>query len=108
MAAFLIGECGRTELEAAQTTFTELRALSRAHEARERREWERLRWQEWHQTMLSPYIKPVNKPRTPKAMMPFAWETPDNMEAPKGCEVTPEITELMADIFEKLKARNNG
>lgn len=78
--AFLVGRCGKTEREAMLTSFREFRLLSEGHEQALRERWEIARWEQWMQVNLSPYIKPLHKPRRPRDLMRFPWENDDSTE----------------------------
>lgn len=47
----------------------------------------------WQEMLLSPNIKPGNKPRTPQSFCRFPWEQPDAealAEKAKAFRITPE------------------
>lgn len=58
--------------------------------------------------MLNPYIKAGQKPKTPKAMMRFAWEEEDipgaNVTA-EMCHPTEAEVAAVRDIFKELLAK---
>ena len=75
--------------------------------------WEIARWMAWQQVLLSPDIKPAQKPHTPKAFMTFPWEKPDAGEIERMKEdsvVTEseaiELTKIFADYHLKNKENN--
>jgi len=92
----------KTEKEAACTTFGEFRALYEQREQERRDAWEIARWEEWHQTVMNPYVKQGNKPRTPKSMMRFPWETEDLTR-----EITPEDCHIDKDTLAWLEKKYN-
>ena len=96
-----------TEKQAALTSFHEYILRFEGAEKKERSKWERLRWLEWHQTLLSPYIKPANKPSSPQAFMRFGWEKAKEIK-PEDCVVTPEQIEKLNAIAAQLKRKKNG
>lgn len=70
-------------------------------------QWEQVRWQEWHQTILSPYIKSGNKPSSPKAMMRFPWEEDDSVKR-EDCYLTDEQIAGLNKILSDLQSKKNG
>jgi len=58
--------------------------------------------------LLSPNIKPGNKPKTPQSFCRFPWETPEAEELRKKAEqyrVTPEEEEALNKILTEWEAR---
>lgn len=74
--AFLVGRCGKTLREAAMTSEEEYRLLRDGYEAREREEWEKLRWRVYMEWSISPNLK--KRPRTPQDVIRFPWEKEDH------------------------------
>lgn len=72
MEAFLVGECGKTEREAALTSAHEFRLLQDGKQRETREKWEMLRWMMWQHVKMSPHIK--NKPNSPQQYLRFPWE----------------------------------
>ena len=71
---FLVGECGKSIVQAGFTTAREIRCLFEAKQKEQRERWEIARWQSYLQMRLSPYIKPHHKPSTPQAWIRLPWE----------------------------------
>lgn len=89
-----------TAREAAMTSMEEFRLRVEAKDRQEQKEWERLRWQEWHQTMLNPYIKQANRPKSPKALMRFPWEDEDEVKVkPEDCHISKEEEAALNRLF---------
>ena len=71
------------------------------------------RWMAWQNMMLSPNIKPVNKPKTPIAFCRFPWEEPVEDELKRKAEeyrVTEEEIAELNRIFAEVEAaqKQNG
>lgn len=72
------------------------------------------RWIAWQNMLLSPNIKPVNKPRTPTAFCRFPWEEAEDEELKRKAKeyrVTPEEIAELNRIFAEVEAaqkQNNG
>ena len=65
------------------------------------------RWIAWQNMMLSPHIKPVNKPKTPTAFCRFPWDEPEGDELKRKAEqyrVTPEEIAELNRIFAEVEA----
>ena len=62
------------------TSFHEFRLLAEGHGQALRERWEIARWEQWMQVNLSPYIKPLHKPRRPCDLMRFPWEDDESTE----------------------------
>ncbi len=78
----------------------EVRQRMEGYERQQHHAWEIARWQEWHQTMLNPYIKPADRPKTPKALVCFPWEQPDEARVkPADCHLTKEQIAELNKIF---------
>lgn len=105
---FLVGRCGLTQVQAAQTSMTELRHLVEEANKQTQERWEIARWERWHALQLSPDIKPFNKPATPKAMMRFPWEEPDVEITKEDCHISPEAEQALNDIVADFYARRNA
>lgn len=68
------------------------------------------RWMVWQIMRLSPYIKPVDKPNSPKSFWPFPWEQPDDDELKRKAEmyrITPEEEAELNRILMEWEASNN-
>lgn len=60
--------------------------------------------------VLSPNIKPHNKPHTPQSYVRFPWEKPtkEEVEAMAArCKVSDEEAAALNRIFDDLNKRNN-
>lgn len=108
--AFLVGQCGLTEEQAAFTSWHEyqLRLEGKSKELQER--WSLARWICWQQHLLSPHIKQGKKARTPQAFCRFPWEESEEEEIKRKAEeyrITPEqeaeLNRIMAE-WEASKA----
>lgn len=106
MEAFLLGEMRYTERQAGLATAREIYELMRAWGERERGAWERTRWMAWQMMLLSPNIKPANKPRTVQDFMRLPWEKaePTTVTAERARVTEAERAALNA-IFDELHAR---
>ena len=67
----------------------------------------------WQNMMLSPNIKPVNKPKSPMAFCRFPWEEPEDDEIRRKAEkyrVTDEEIAELNRIFAEVEAakKQNG
>lgn len=105
MEAFLVGRCGKTEREAGLTTTREYLLLRKGADEAARERWEIARWQAWQRMLLSPDIKPHNKPNNPKAFMRFPWEEPEAEEVlrmAKGSRVSEDEAKELNRIFTQL------
>lgn len=69
---FLVGRCGKSIKQAAMTSKEEYDLLVEGHNAREREEWERLRWRVFMDWSISPNLK--RRPHTPQDVVRFPWE----------------------------------
>jgi len=104
--AFLVGTCGLSEHEAALTSWTEFTLRLKGHEKETQRKWELARWMAWQTMLLSPNIKPGNKPKTPHAFCPFPWEELDNEALKKKadqCKVTEDEKNELNRIFAEIE-----
>lgn len=62
----------------------------------------------WQNLLLSPNIKPANKPKTPQAFYRFAWEQPTEDELRKKVQeytVTPQEIEGLNRIFAEIERK---
>ena len=111
MEEFLVGRCGKTEREAGLTSYREFRMLVKGKEAEEHERWELARWQAFNNLLLSPHIKAIKKPKSPKAWFRFPWERPDDDEVEKikrNSKVTAaevaELERIFADYHSRVKS----
>lgn len=86
------------------TTLAEYELKLKGYHFRQRTAWEVARWEQYHQTQISPNIKPERKPRSPKALLKFDWEEDDEIAVTaEECHITEEgqnaLTELMKKTF---------
>ena len=104
MEAFLVGACGRTEAQAARTSFRELRLLREGKEQERKDRYELARWIAFHIYSQNPYIKPP-RAHTAQSCCRFPWEETteeEAREAAERCRVTPEEEAKLNEIFEKI------
>lgn len=97
-----------TERQAALTGWREYELRRKGHEEAAREEWERIRWKAWRDILLSPHIKRLDKPRSPKAFLRFPWEEPEDDELRRKAEdyrVSPEEEAELNRIFNELENR---
>jgi len=100
--AFLIGQCGKTQREAALTTFSEYRALMQGKAEQNRTAWEVARWRIWWEFQLSPNIKPEHKPREMTGICVFPWEADEYTEKMQNAAKTAEISEETQNALRAL------
>ena len=106
MEAFLLGEMRMTERQAGLATAREIYELMRAWSERERGAWERTRWLAWQMMLLSPNIKPANKPHSVQEFMRLPWETaPAVTVTAEKARVTEREKAVLNAIFDELHAR---
>ena len=94
-----------SQAQAARTSLAEIRHLVEGHNRGVQEMWEIARWMRWHAVQLSPDIKPFNKPHSPRLMMRFPWEEPEQEITPQDCHVTEEEARVLEAIMEDLKRR---
>lgn len=102
-----MGRCGRTEREAAGTTYREYRLLVEGKDAQERERYELARWLAYRIYAQNPYIKPP-KAGSVKAYFRFPWEEPTEEEATqaaKDCKVSKEEAAILDRIFEEIEKK---
>lgn len=88
------------------TSFHEYRLLAEGHGQALRERWEIARWEQWMQVNLSPYIKPLHKPRRPCDLMRFPWEdedTPETVPEPLTQEQTERLGGIMKTFYMEQK-----
>jgi hypothetical protein len=108
MEAFLVGRCGKTQVQAARTSALEIQQLIAAKNREMQDRWELARWMRWHDVMYNPYVKQGHRPATPQAMMRFPWEAPEREITKEDCHVTPEEVAALTRIFEERDRRLAG
>lgn len=60
----------------------------------------------WQEVLLSPNIKPYNKPKTPQAFCRFPWEESQDDELKRKAEqyrITPEEEAELNRIFKEIE-----
>lgn len=93
-----------TEEQAGWTSYREFELRLKGWNERERREWERARWQMFLVMQMHPNIKQHHKPKSPQEWIPFDWERKpqERKAAPKRCKVTKKEMDKLKEIFSKL------
>lgn len=84
------------------TSFHEFLLLADGHGQALRERWEIARWEQWMQVNLSPYIKPLHKPRRPCDLMRFPWEddeTPEKVPEPLTGEQKDRLKTIMDRFY---------
>lgn len=69
--------------------------------------WALARWMMWQEMLLSPHIKPANKPKTPQFFCRFPWEQPEAeelAEKAKQFRITPEQEAELNRIMKEFEA----
>lgn len=66
--------------------------------------WTLGRWMRWTAMLLSPDIKAHNKPRSPRAWIPFAWE-PDESVKPADCHIDAGTERALNEIVKDFYSR---
>lgn len=103
---FLVGRCGKTEKEAMYVSFREFEMLSKGKEQEIRLAWEIARWEQFMQMGMSPYIKSIDKPRTPSGFFRLPWDAQE--EKPKMQPLTKGQIDTLNDIREMFYKRKNS
>ena len=93
-----------TAVQAARTSLPEVRHLVEAANRATQERWEIARWMRWHALQLSPDVKPYNKPKSPKAMMPFPWDEPEPEVTVEDCYASDAELAIIREAFSKLKS----
>jgi hypothetical protein len=70
--AFLVGRCGKTEVQAARTSYGEFLLLAEGRKQQDREDWERRRWEIYMHWAISPNLK--RRPNKPQDVFLFPWE----------------------------------
>ena len=100
--AFLVGECGMTEVQAGFTTVRELNLKAKARREAEQSRWELARWQMFLALQMQPFVK--NKPKDIKAWITFPWERVVEVRK-EDCKVTNDearqLDNLLADFIRR-------
>lgn len=94
---FLVGRCGKSIKQAAMTSKEEYDLLVEGHNAREREEWERLRWRVFMDWSISPNLK--RRPHTPQDVVRFPWEKEKAAEVKEYEPLTEAEIESLCNIF---------
>ncbi len=96
--AFLVGRCGRTIREAAQTPYAEYLLLVEGRNEAEKGDWEKLRWMAYMHWRIAPNLK--QRPKTPQDIITFPWEKGGNTPAVKEMEpITETEIKKLSEIF---------
>ena len=112
--AFLVGRCGKSEREAALTSFWEymLRAKGLERELQERMEV--ARWICFQMYSQNPYVRPP-RAKSPQSFLRLPWEEPteDEVEqAATDCIVSAdeaaELDKIFAELRKKRESQDNG
>lgn len=61
---------------------------------KQEQEWAIARWQVWHGYLLSPYIKPLRKPKTPVALLSLPSDTKNRPVDLRTNEERKEVREF--------------
>ena len=91
-----------TEEQAGWTSYREFELRLKGWREKERREWERARWQMFLLMQMHPNIKKQHKPKSPQEWIPFEWERKKQERkaaAPKRCRVTKKEINRLNEIF---------
>lgn len=99
--AFLVGQCGMTQRQAALTSVGEYLQRRDGYEKAQQLEWERCRWMAWG--IFSPFVG-KNRPRTPQQWVRFPWECGQSAPMIRISE-SDEMT--LNDIFNDFRARKD-
>ena len=104
--AFLVGRCGKTIREAAQTSYAEYMLLVEGRNEAEKGDWEKMRWMAYMQWAISPNLK--RRPRTPQDVVRFPWEE-NKVEAHDYEPLTEAEIDKISKIFNiERKHISNG
>ena len=96
--AFLVGRCGKTIREAAQTSYAEYMLLVEGRNEAEKGDWEKMRWMAYMQWAISPNLK--RRPRRPQDVVRFPWEKGNNAPEVKDVEPLTEVEiQKISEIF---------
>lgn len=104
--AFLVGRCGKTLREAAMTSEEEYRLLRDGYEAREREEWEKMRWRVYMEWSISPNLK--KRPQKPQDVIRFPWERETPPEIRNIEPLTEDEIMKISEIFGIKRENING
>ena len=85
--------------QAGWVTFKEYALRCKGYEQKERRDWEKRRWELFIQMQLMPFVKQTSKPRTPDRWLTFPWEKDVTADVPT--EVTEQEVDRLNAIFAK-------
>ena len=99
-----------TELQAARTGMYEYQIRLDGKNEEQQEKWNVARWIAWQGMLMSPYIKPHNKPNSPQAFCRFPWERPEKeeiVEKAKQYRVTEEEEAALNKILMEWEASQN-
>lgn len=100
--AFLVGRCGKTEIQAARTSYGEFLLLAEGRKQQDREEWERRRWEIYMHWKISPNLK--RRPDKPQDVIRFPWEK----ESHKMINVEPLTAEELSKLSEIFKIKRDN
>lgn len=101
-----MGRCGKTEREAALTSWTEYRHLVRGKDDEQRSEWERTRWLAWRLSIV--HYKKGMAPGSAKDYWPFPWEKAEEEARmrDKAAQWTPPTADELAALDKIIEPKN--
>ena len=97
-----------TEEQAGWTSYREFDLRLKGWNEKERREWERARWQMFLLMQMHPNIKQNSKPKSPQDWIPFQWERKQEkrIAAPKRCRISKKEMNRLKTIFSETIDRS--
>ena len=72
--SFLVGHCGYTCEQVLDLTFRDYLHKREAFNQKSEQQWAMIRWGAWNHYILSPYIKPHQKPKSPSDLFKLPSE----------------------------------
>lgn len=108
--AFLVGRCGKSEREAALTSFLEYSLRAKGLERELQEKMEVARWIAFQIYMQNPYIKPP-RAKSPQSYLRLPWEEPteDEVEqAATDCQVSDAEAAVLDRIFAELRKQRES
>lgn len=109
MEAFLVGRCGKTDLQARLTSMEEFQYLAKGKEEDNRIHWVTARWMAYRDILLSPNVPQYSKPTRVQDVVVFPWEAEEEEkrinEAAAQARVTPDLNAALNKIFNNGKDR---
>ena len=98
----MVGYCGMSQKQAAQTSVGEYLQRRYAYEKKQQQEWERSRWMAY--CIVSPFMG-KNKPKTPMQWIKFPWE---EHQTASMIPINESKQMALDDIFKDFSARKNA